>query len=205
MSMVELNATPSIGSILGSQGSRHFLDSINEELSAGSSGVYFGSAADRYKDHYQSFVDKVVTPIIKTAKTIKNTLKHVVEKDKIISINNIETLEAGIPVTMELPIIMYEPIKNLLKEESIYGFGYEYENIKDTEDVYGRLISNGFVQLNGPDADEYIVSEWKSTDPVVTFEELDNIEETRMFIDTFLEEHEGVDFTSYPDRIGKIK
>jgi len=204
MPLVSLAATPSIGGILGSTGSKSFLDSINQELSRGS-GVYFGSMADKYKDHYKSFVDNVVMPTISTAKIIKDTFSRVTDTNRIISINSLDLLEQGIPAAMQLPVVLYPPIKKLLKEEMIYGFEYEYDNIKDVEDVWGRLIDNGTAVLNGPDADEYMEWEWKSTDPIHVIEDIDNMEETRQFIDEFLEEHIGIDFTSYPNKIGKIK
>lgn len=194
MSIIELNSTPSISATIGGYGSQQFLDNINKELSGGT-GVFFGSANDRYRDHYEVFQTQIVAPNIEAARIVRNACRIIRDTINFTPITSMDILKQGVPVEMELPILLYKPVLEQFKEGNIYGFGYEYKNVENQEDVWGRLISNGCADITGPNAKDYIEWEWKSTDPIHTLEDIENVEATRMFIDDFMDMHSDIDFT----------
>jgi len=201
---VQLNALPSIGTILGTVGNADVLNSINNRMS---NSCFFNSSDDVFQKDRNQFIQTFIAPIKANIIKLKNITKKVKDKhpDEIVALTSDDDF-IEIPPAMFLPILTYAPVKRLFEQGRIFGFGYEYENIKDQEDVYGRLINNGLVSGIRSDnlpKDGYIIHEcvYKSHDPDLTFDELDMIEDTREYIDKLLETTQ-FDPTDFPNKRG---
>ena len=176
---------PSMGALLGSVGSSRLLDDINNSFSGTS---FFGTIRDAYRDIRGKFIQNVIAPIQAADRMIMQTITTMVNPDVIRPITNEDQLQA-VPPCMHAAILMHAPIRRLLEQGRISGWGYEADALPD-EDVYGRLINNGYV----PDAlaaadDEGVViceSTWYSDDPDLSDDELTSIQKTRDFIDMFM-------------------
>lgn len=189
-----------LGCLLGTAGRQELISSINQQCGGAS---FFGSEMDPYRSSYATFMNTIVRPL-KDARMglngIKNTLTNV---DAFRSIDSVEKLEQGIPACMRVPILLYKPMRKMLEEDRIDGFGIKASDLPD-EDMYGRMIANGTIDIHSTNIDKEgkftLESTYVTTDPVVTSDELDNIEDTRTFIDKFLESEDTrhCDFTDYP-------
>lgn len=195
----------SMGAILGTSGSAALIDNINQQY--GGSGSFFGSAADPFRTGFQNFMMTVVQPIRETQHILHQTASKLFRKDEIRVINSLEELAAGIPPSMHAPLLYYPPIRQMLLDGRIDGFGVPEETMVE-EDVYGRLISNHMVTFTSADiADDNTVlfsSTTRSTDPELTPEQIEAIEVTRWFADAFItgETTKHMDFTDYPNLHG---
>lgn len=188
MYSIALNNVPTLGALVGTSGSDSLVSQINQELG---NSQFFGSIADIMSAGRQSFITNIVEPIRAVGSTIKNMLGTLCMEDKIISITN-EDLLRSIPSAMHLPILQYAPIRKLFDEGRIFGFGH---SVIPDGDPYGRLISNGSVEdvkeAMDKDGNVELVWEFVSTDPVLTDDELDSIEETRHYFDSILNDTQG--------------
>ena len=170
------------------------LDSINNSCS---------QTLIQMKDTIKNVFDN---GIVKLKKIINFTDNYV--EAGIFPITN-ETLLNSIPYDMLEPIVTFEPVKQLIKDEKIYGFGINYEDIPE-EDVWGRLCSNGVVELDEDTDVSKVKLEWKweSTDPEYTFEDIEAISKTRDFISKFIEQEmqneAPRDFSNFPDLMTNI-
>lgn len=186
----------SAGSLLGTTGTSALLSSINDSLGGSS---FFGSVHDGFRDIRNSFVENIVRPIQQAAVAMQSVVNILMNPDTIRPLVNGEDLRA-IPPCMYEPIIMFPPVRLLLNQGRISGFGYDPEKLPE-EDTWGRLINNGCVHdvLANVDADGDVPVdyEWRSTDPNPSFEELDAVELTRSFIFKLLETT-TLDPTDYP-------
>lgn len=191
----------SLGSLLGQTGTPAVIQQINESCGGGS---FFGSASDPFREGYKNFISKVVQPIQQIGQTVAATAKGMFLPDVIRPINSMKELERGITPAMHLPIIYYAPIRQMLEEERIQGFGIDPANLED-EDPYESVLNSGVVEVHTStlNANHAVDVTWtiKTTDPKLTEEEKDAIRETREYIDTFLEDDltQCLDFTSYPN------
>ena len=107
---------------------------------------------------------------------------------------------AAVPPCMYEAIVMHPPVKELLKQGRISGFGFDPDFLPE-EDVFGRLINNGVCKdvLGSADENGKVTLTWEfhSTDPELSFGELDAIEATRDAIEKLLENTQ-YDPTDYP-------
>jgi len=175
----------SAGALLGTAGTAQLIQSINDSLSGAS---FYDSAQDTFRDIRNSFITNIVQPIQQAAQKVSNLVITLTNPD---TIRPLITNDAFlvVPPSMYEAIVMYPPLRHLLEQGRIAGFGFDPEYLPK-EDVWGRLISNGVVEnvLDNVDADGKIwfTYEFHSTDPIVSFEELDAVEETRAHIDWIL-------------------
>lgn len=200
LSIMQFERIPSIGAILGTQGHRDVLDSLNNQLG---SSAFFGSSADPFAEQQKYFIDRVVEPIRMIGTQFKAQFGEMLNKHEnvIRPIESIKDLEYGIPECMWMPIAMHPTIKKLGEQRRIDLFGMKPTDIPD-ENPYLRLINNG-VDIDLDKAkelgDDYTYTiEVRTDDPVLTDEELDYIEDTYNFIDLF---YNGLD--KLYDSIGK--
>ena len=190
-----------IGALLGTSGRSELIQEINSHCGGGS---FFGSEMDPYRDSYNVFMQTIVEPIRQARTGLQQVSSSLNKVDQYRSITNLEELERGIPPCMRMGILTYAPIRKQLEEERIDGFGIKAEDLPD-EDVYGRLISNGQVEIHSStlDKDGKIDVKWEfsTDDPEITRDELDMLEDTRTFIDKFMsdEDTKYLDFTDYPN------
>ena len=188
--LAEALITPSLGSLLGTSASADVLSYLNQQY-GNQSGVVFGQPGDPLADRFNSLMTLVQTQLVDTNTMVQQTTIAVANPLQIRAITSEEQLY-NTPVSMQLPILMYQPIRELFEQDRIYGYGFCKENLPD-EDVFGRLIDNGKVTLNknfyeDGKIPDYMEEEWKSTDPRLNFDELDAIEETREWVLKYLRE-----------------
>jgi len=193
-------AIPSAGALLGTTVSDDLLTSLNQNLNLGSD--FFGSIEDVFHKS-RKLVNTVIQPIRDTAIKLRHVTAKLVKQDKIIPYTEFNDFNY-VPPSMELPILMYKPVYDLFQEGRVAGFDkYDPDNLPE-EDVYGRLINNGYVEdVFGVVKDKQYttVYEFDSEDPDLSFEELDWINETRAAIERMLDETDK-DPTCYPRRRG---
>lgn len=205
---LSLSGAPTPGALLGTRGSMELINSINN---ASGMNAYFGSNSDPFKTGYNMFMQSVVYPIRVVGTQVQQTAKKLFETDYIKNIDTIEKLEEGIPPSMYDAIGLYEPIRELASQNRIDCFGFTNPYLKEAEDYWGRLISNGstdvdettLIKENGQSYIE-LKYEFNGSDPDYTIEELEAIQSTRNFISEFLQDEElkKYDFTNYPNLRG---
>lgn len=195
MPISELPITPTMGALIGTSASTAVLDEINSMYNT-QGGVIFGEQGDPYADRYNMLRSKVIDQLNTAELVIKEVKADVESPYKIRRITTEEGLRFT-PISMQLPIIMHEPVKKLFIEGRIQGYDFDKEYLPE-EDVFGRLINNGSADLSKyafeaeKPVDEFSW-EWKTSDPDLTYDELDDIEVTRAFITSWLEQEMGED------------
>lgn len=189
----------SLSSLLGVRGYQEVLQSINQT----SGGSYYGSESDPYREGFQNFITNVVEPVRQAGMAIYNTARELIIRDEIRCINSVAELKKGIPPKMQLPIVYYEPIRTMLDDGDIDGFGIDPSKLAK-DDPYKELCEAGTVSFTAeelPDDGSYVQEVvWDSTWPDLTPEEAMNLQMTREFIDTFLKDEvtKYLDPTNYP-------
>lgn len=206
--LAEALITPSLGSLLGTSATSDVLSYLNNQY-GNHNGVIFGQAGDPLADRFNNLMTLVQTQLVDTNRMVQQTTLAVSNPLQIQAITSEEQLY-NTPVSMQLPILMYQPIRELFEQDRIYGYGFCKENLPQ-EDVFGRLIDNGKVTLNknfyaDGKIPDYMVEEWVTTDPNLTFDELDAIEETREWVEKYLREQmrEGGEMRDPTDPSNKI-
>lgn len=191
----------SLGAILGQSSSQSLINSINARCGGGS---FFNTNNDPFRTGFEHFMQQVVNPIRNVGITLANTAKQIFQQDVMRPITTPKELERGIPPAMQLPIIYYPPIRQMLDEERIDGFGIDPATLED-EDPYATVLESDFVELHSTTVNakgEFTMHHWeKSTDPELTEEEKMAIRLTREYIDIFMNDPEtqSLDFTDYPN------
>lgn len=182
---IQLGASPSLASFIGTMGSDTLLSQINSELNNSS---FFNSIDDILSRGRQMFIENHIRPIQQIGTSIKNLVGMFDHDDVYKPIETEEDLR-NIPACMHDSIMRYEPVKKLFDQSRIFGFGWDYV---PEEDCYGRLLANGCINdvLEAIDDEGYVEFEYnfESTDPELSFEELASIEATRKYIDKILAE-----------------
>ena len=195
------NTLVDAGALLGTTGRQDLIDSINARCGGSS---FFGSENDPYRDQYQTFMNAVINPMRQTRDKLLAVSNAIFRTDTYRAIRSLRDLEQGIPPCMQMGIVMYEPVRKMLEEERIDGFGIKPNQLPD-EDVYGRLIKNGTFELYHGCLDKEsqytYTDEVTSLDPEIPREDLDMLQETREYIDKFMadENTKYMDFTDYPN------
>lgn len=174
-----LSMMPSLGAMLGNTHSTEVLDRLNM---ASGCGVIFGQPGDPLREQYKSLRALLTNNLQLADSVVERTRQIIYEPERMVAITSIEGLYDP-PKCMHLPILMYEPVRTLLEEGRISGYDIDPKNLPE-EDVYGRLINNGRVDLLEKDAE--FVWEWKTDDPVLTDADLEAIEATRGWLDSWL-------------------
>lgn len=208
--LIQLEITPTLGAITGCLGSSAILDQINAKW-GNPTGVIFGQPGDPYADRYRA-----LNTLMGNVRTTEGIVQKVVEvinhPNKLRPIECEEDLRV-MPVSMQLPTLLYQPVRNLFEADRISGFGFEKENLPE-EDFYGRLIHNGEAKMlpsyPGEELPEDIIWEFNGMDPDLDWDDLDAIETTREYIDTWLTAQmapggDRLDPTDLGNKIGKAK
>jgi len=192
-----------LGSLLGVHGHQEVL----REISQNSGGSFFGSENDPFRQGFQTFMTTVVEPIRASSNKIATVVTEMVQPDRIKPITSVKELAKGVPPSMWLPIVYYEPIRAMLDDGIIDGFGIDPDKL-DKEDPYENACISGAAVIHSTtiDADgkydiHYV---WDSGDPDLTPEEMLAIRETRRFLDEFLKDERTkyLDPTDYPNLHG---
>jgi hypothetical protein len=195
---IVMGVTPSLGSLVGSAGTDSLLQQINRDLGGSN---FFGSVNDIISQGRSMFITNVVQPFKAIGNTFKNLVGLMDQDETFISIQSEEQLKS-IPMCMHDSIMRYAPVKKLFDQGRIFGFGWDYV---PEDDIYDRLIENGHVKNIQEAMDEEGYVEFKyhfvSTDPDLSFDDLENIRESREYIDHILNETD-LDPTDYPNSRG---
>jgi len=161
------NAMPSLGVLTGSRVSNEVFNSINN----GGHRSFFGEDFGHLR---QEFFSRYVAPMDQLGLDISRTVNAIMNPDNIRILSTIDDFKT-IPLRMEIPILMYEPVLKAVREGRMEGFGWDSDWLP-TEDVYGRLIENFTCHDVLRDSDEdgwYDISGTSYTDdPDLTDDEL---------------------------------
>lgn len=197
--MFPMMATPGIFSpaaLIGGTGNSGLVAQINQRMG---STLHYANIPANIMALQQQFHQQVIVPMAQCTLALQNITQAVNAPDQICAMSSFESFYV-IPTAMQLPIVMYQPVRDLLAQGRISGFGYSADCLP--EDYYARLIANGTVSY-GPQIDSApmpeMVSEWQSSDPRLNIDEIDAIEETRHTIDRMLAttDHDPTAFPSY--------
>jgi len=208
LSLIDLPAALPLGVLTGQYGATRVLDDLNAQWRNSGSGVIFGQ--DTYGERFKQFSSMVSAQVAAVSDAAIKTIEAVTCPNKMQEIESIEELKT-VPACMMLPILTMPEVRPLFESGQLDGWGIKPEDLP-TEDVYGRLISNGSFDTGAEDYDREAPVTWvfKTGDPVLTHEELEKIRTTRGFISRFLEEQMGpdgdrIDLTDIPNRMGKLR
>lgn len=191
--LIEVGAMPTTDALFSGGGSQAVVERFNQEW-AGSGGVIFGQASDPRAAQFNKFQEAVTLMHTMTTNLICSTDDFIRESNKIRRIVEASHLNA-VPVCMQIPILTYQPIREMFEAGRIDGWGIDPIILPD-EDVIGRLIDNGkaehFVNDNGElEMPEFMEWTWKSTDPPISVEDIEFLDESRRFVDNFIREQLG--------------
>ena len=168
---------PSLDMLLGARASSDVFDSINAQ---GYKSV-FGSDFDHMR---QEFHSRHITPMDVLNFEISRTVNMLLNPDHIRLLTSIEDLRS-IPTSMEMPILLYAPVRALFEEGRVEGFGYDPDYLPQ-EDVYGRMIDNFACEDVAAASDDEGFYEIEATmwsdDPELEDDELYAIRRTRQYI-----------------------
>ena len=176
-----LNMMPSIGAMIGSVHSPEVLERLNM---ASGGGVIFGQPGDPYADRYGHLHSLLIDNLRVADQIVTQARTAVYEPERMVALTSIDAMRE-VPPCMKLPIVTYEPIRQLLEAGRISGFGIDPRFLPE-EDVYGRLIDNGKVKIDKNTKEVEFSWHWKSDDPKLTENDLEAIDQTREWIDNWL-------------------
>lgn len=210
LNLIGLGQAIPLSVFTGSTGMQDVIEHMNAKWHTQGSGVIFGEGV--FGERYRAFTDLVSNRQSAAIAMVEKTIQSVACPDMFQVIDSREALE-HVPPCMYIPLLTHAPLRKLLEEGRIGGWGVKPEELPE-EDVAGRLMNNGRFDtmnkewMNDPEAGVSYV--FKSGDPDYTIEQLNMIETSRWFIDEFLEQSLGpngdnVDPTDIPNEIGKLR
>ena len=168
---------PDLGSLLGTSVSSEVFERINSNPHQS----FFG---DELLAMRQDFYNTHVTPAQQLEHEMARTFQQIGQTDHIRALTTIEDFRT-IPRSMEMVILLHEPVRRLFEQGRIEGFGYDPRQLPE-EDIYGRLLNNFHVENVASVADDDGVFELKATfrsdDPFFDLDELDAMRETRNYV-----------------------
>jgi len=170
---------PTPGALFGLNGSAAVLEHFNNNRGAS----FFGTAQDRYAQVFHEFTEHIWKPLDAGIKMVASTVNAIINPDVFRPLWNVEELKST-PFCMQLPILYFEPVRELLESGRVHGYGYSPTDIVG-EDKWGRLIANGTIDhtTKRDENGNHIITEiYMSGDPVLSSDELDAIDDTRRFI-----------------------
>ena len=189
LTLTQFERIPSMGAILGTTGCTEVLNQINKELGSSS---YFGSIDDPFAAQHNYFVYNIVAPMRLIATQFKEQFKELHQpKDNNIfrPIVSVADLEEGIPECMWEAIAQHPTIKALGKQDRVDLFGLDVSLLPESN-PYHRLLNNGVSTFSAQDLKDsggtYIEEhDWRSTDPVLSVDDLEALEDTYEFLDRY--------------------
>ena len=190
----------SLGSLLGSTGSQELVRDINRHCG---NSTFFGSADDPFRQGFARFMETIAVPIRQVGMQVKSAVDKIFKKDEIRPIVSMKDLQ-HIPPCMHAPIIYHPPVRKMLEEERIDGFGIDPKKLEDG-DIYNDVLESGHCWISsdtlGKDGSiEYTTFE-SSDAPELTKEECMDILATRYFLNQIMEDEktEHFDVTDFPN------
>lgn len=200
------NSLPSLGMFTGNAGSAMVTAELNGYLERTGGGRFFAqNLSQDVQSHLNAFYAQVLQPQITTMYELASTM-GVNPLSDFRWINSMEELERGIPLSMQIPILTHEPIRRMFEEGKLQGFSLHPCDLPE-EDIYGRLINNGRVDLSGPPAEDgnyYLHYKWFLDDPDWTYDDIMMVRESRDWLTDFMNQTK-FDITDYPNKIRRMK
>jgi len=189
-----------MGSLYGGIVSNETIRNVNKRWMGGKE-LFFGTEKDPLREQYLSFTNTIKKEEMRTRLSFDDLEEAISPTEKLKAISSDDDLW-NINDRMRECCIMQPSLRELLKDDSIYGWGYEYDDLPE-EDVIGRMISNGEWSSHDDDDDNELVRFFSSHDPDLSDEELDCIQISRDYIDSFLDKEKlsRKDPTSHCGRI----
>lgn len=184
--LTDIDSVPSLGAMIGSVHSQDILDQINAKW--GTSTVAFGLADDPYQEQYRHFSSLINAKLKESDNYVMQTTQHIFNPDIYMPITSEHDL-ACIPQVMQLPMLMMPQMRKMLEKGMIWGWGWTPEHLPE-EDFYDRLIKSGSIEFVAGDpktVPDYIVWDYKSTDPDLTPPQLDAIDRSRRWLADMIE------------------
>lgn len=203
--VMSFKSLPSIGMFSGNAGSNMHTHEINQYLARTGGGTAFAQNSSRdMMDHLNLFYAQVLEPQRQATQDFMMMIGTSLISD-IKYITSVEDLEGGIPPAMQMAILTQPDIREKFEAGLIYGFGILPEELPH-EDVWGRLINNGRVDLSEPCPEEGRVMKWEFwlDDPEWCYDDLVAVRKSRDWLTSFMDQT-GFDVTNYPNRVGKLK
>lgn len=187
---------PNYGAFLGSSASSELLASINEQ--AGS--TFFGTT---FQDTTAAFMRDIIAPMQAAVGQVRQVAEVLLNPDHIRPLIRPEDFWI-VPPCMQLPILLYAPVRDLFDRGRVEGFGYNADYLPE-EDLYAHILASGRVEDVGAamDKDGMVRFHWemRSDDPELSEDEIRSIRTTRENIDRMLASTD-YDPTSYPNSRG---
>jgi len=187
----KLQSMPTLGALVGTVTSAPIIENFNKQWGNDQTVIY-GQTGDPFRDQYKNLTAVLNNIIIPTQDRVM-ALEQEAITPRLKPITSEEDLR-NISDNMKIPILMFEPVRKLFEEDRIYGFGYDKKYLPD-EDVYGRLLNNHTADYNSKHIPDWVFAEWELTDPCLTQDELDAIEESRAFVAEWIEKQTEPDGT----------
>jgi hypothetical protein len=176
--------------------SAEVISSINEQVGS----TFFGT---HYADTTAAFMQNFIVPLQIAAEQISTNVKVLLRPDVIRPLLREEDF-AQVPASMQLPILLYAPVRDLFDRGRVEGFGFNPEYLPE-EDVFAHILAAGRIEDVGAamDANGVVKMNWTmwSDDPLLTGEEKSAIRDTREYIDRILA-NTSYDPTSWPNERG---
>lgn len=210
LNLIDLPSAIPLSCFMGSTGMQDVIDHMNSRWNTQGSGVIFGEGV--FGDRYRAFTDLVSSRQSNTIRMVEKAIQSVTCPDMFQYISCVEDLER-VPPCMYVPLLTHAPMRKLLEEGRISGWGVNIGELPE-EDICGRLINNGRIDTADEewrkDKERGVSYIFKSDDPDYTIEQLNMIETSRAFIDSYLEEQLGpggdnLDPTDLPNVMGKLR
>lgn len=123
----QVSSAPLTGAMIGSVATQQTLDMINR--STGGIG-FFGTDQDPYRDRYIQFQQQIVMPMrqqILAAQTVARNA-GIVDLDLIRPLSTLDDL-ATAPQCMQLEMASYAPMRELIQNGCIDGYGYDAQDL----------------------------------------------------------------------------
>lgn len=196
--MIDLGVQIDAGMLIGTTLSGASLGLLNGRLGG---QTYFDDTSNRLFSGRKSFISNYVDIFRNSLTSIKNMVSSVTTVNGFITIDSKEKL-GNVPLDMHMSILQYAPIRKLFDSGRIFGFGYE--DIPP-DDPYGRIaVTNGYCPdvdaARDKDGNIELNWEWREGDPLLDWDEMDAIVETREYLD-YIINHTDIDPTDYPNEV----
>lgn len=168
---------PSLGSLIGSRVTTEVFEQVNNN---GHASVF----GNEFEHLDRAFFERHVKPMNDLNFQIERTVNMILNPDYIRTLSSFDDFKS-IPTCMEMPILLFAPVRELFEQGRIEGFNYTPDTLPD-EDMYGRLIDNFTCEDVDAASDEdgryTIEATLYSDDEDFTDDQLLSIRRTREFI-----------------------
>ena len=187
MPQLQLNVPVPINMMMGNTGNMSMMKEITSTLNSGSSVMF--SHDNPLHQGFQA-VQSILGHIDQGARQIQKTIGMVLQGKPVNHFTPIVDEEQlyNVPDCMKMPILMYEPVRQLWIQGKLQAWGLSPTSLPYGEpDPWTRLINNGTVNIMpGEKIPEYFEWKFTSDDPEYEIEDLNALIETRGFVDWWL-------------------